>query len=137
MSIYDDLLIEKTQGGIFEKMRKVDSSIISILTSKYPNIPVDYISFLEEIGSGQIGNNEYMIYNGLLKPDEVFASDSSQELIGILIFGDDLQGYNSGFLVDDEWKIIEIDSVDMSYEVTFDNFYDFIIDKVQEVKANK
>lgn len=135
MSIYDDLLVEKTQDGILEKMLKVDSSIISILTSKYPNIPADYISFLEEIGSGQIGNNEYMIYNGLLKPDEVFDSTSSQELIGILIFGDDLQGYNSGFLLDDEWKIIEIDSADMSYEITFDNFHDFIIDKAQEVKA--
>ena len=76
-----------------------------------------------------------MIYNGLLKPDEVFDSTSSQELIGILIFGDDLQGYNSGFLLDDEWKIIEIDSADMSYEITFDNFHDFIIDKAQEVKA--
>ncbi len=133
MGMYDDLLAEAQPGGRFEKFEKVDPSIIAKLKSDYSDLPVDYISFLEEIGSGEIGNAAYVIYNGLLTPDEIYDEVTVEALKDLLVFGDDMQGYCSGFDFVHGWSVIEIDPTDMSYNKTFDNFSAFIRDKLNEI----
>tara|TARA_B100000745_G_C20007236_1_gene342051 strand:+ start:40 stop:441 length:402 start_codon:yes stop_codon:yes gene_type:complete len=133
MGIYDDLLADTLPGGRLERFKKVELSIAEKFKSIYPNLPEDYLSFLKEIGSGEIGNAAYIIYNGVLSPDEIYDETTAEDLSDILIFGDDMQGYCSGFDVEHGWTVVEIDPADMSYRKTFDCFSDFIRDKLKEI----
>lgn len=133
MEIYDDLLADIQPGGRLEKFVKVESSITEKLKSIYPSLPGDYLSFLKEVGNGEIGNAAYIIYNGVLSPDEIYDETTAEDLSDILIFGDDMQGYCSGFDVEHGWSVVEIDPTDMSYKKTFDCFADFIRDKLKEI----
>ena len=133
MGMYDDLLAETQPGGRLEKCEKVVSSVTANLKSIYSSLPTDYLSFLEEIGSGEIGNAAYVIYNGVLSPDEVYDEVTAEGLKDLLIFGDDMQGYCSGFDLSQGWSVVEIDPTDMSYRKTFDNFSAFIRDKLNEI----
>lgn len=133
MLIFNDLLVDTQPGGRLEKLEKVESSEAEKLKSIYPNLPEDYLSFLEEVGNGEIGNAAYMIYNGVLSPDEIYDETMAKSLSDILIFGDDMQGFCSGFDVEHGWLVVEIDPSDMSYRKTFDCFSDFIRDKLRMI----
>lgn len=133
MTVYDDIVAETQLGGKFEKLEKVRPEEIKTLRKDQPEIPEDFFSFLEEIGSGELGYSEYSIYNGCLRPDEVYDENTAEELKDILIFGDDMQGYCSGFNARDGWTVVEIDPTDMSYEKTHNTFSEFIRDKLQSI----
>ena len=133
MGMYDDLLAYAQPGECLGKFRKTDLLIIKELKSFYLDLPKEYLFFLEEIGSGEIGDSVYTIYNGLLSPEEIYDEVTAAELGNILIFGDDMQGYCSGFDTANEWSIVEIDSTDMSYRKIFERFSDFIRDKLKNI----
>ncbi|MBT2785960.1 MULTISPECIES: SMI1/KNR4 family protein [unclassified Halomonas] len=131
--MYEDLLVETQPGGRLEKFERVGSLVTEQVKNIYPNLPKEYLVFLEEIGSGEIGNAAYIIYNGVLTPDEIYDEVTAEDLNNILIFGDDMQGYCSGFDVENGWSVVEVDPTDMSFRKIFDNFSAFIRDKVKEV----
>lgn len=131
--MYEDLLVETQPGGRLEKFERVESLVTEQIKNIYPNLPKEYLVFLEEIGSGEIGNAAYIIYNGVLTPDEIYDEVTAEDLNNILIFGDDMQGYCSGFDVENGWSVVEVDPTDMSFRKIFDNFSAFIRDKVKEV----
>lgn len=133
MVMYEDLLVETQPGGRLEKFERVGSLVTEQIKNIYPNLPKEYLVFLEEIGSGEIGNAAYIIYNGVLTPDEIYDEVTAEDLKNILIFGDDMQGYCSGFDVENRWSVVEVDPTDMSFRKIFDNFSAFIRDKVKEV----
>ena len=133
MAIYDDLLAETQPGGKFEKLEKIIPEVINALRKVQPETPEDFFSFLEELGSGEIGQSAYIIYNGLLEPDEVYDEDTAEDLGNLLIFGDDMQGYCSAFNVSEGWVVVEIDPTDMSYEKTHNTFSEFIRDKLNDL----
>ncbi len=133
MGIYDDFLGETQPGGQLEKLKRVSPSAIAQLRISYPQLPSDYIAFLEEIGCGEVGNGAYVIYGGVLEPDEIYDEVTAEELQGVLLFGDDMQGYCSGFATKEDWIIVEIDPTDMSCIESFQSFADFVRDRLQEV----
>lgn len=130
MAIFDDLLLETRAGGKLEKFLKVDASVIERTIERYPSLPLDYISFLKEIGGGEIRSPNYVLYNGLLESNEIYDDVTAESLEDILIFGDDMQGYCYGFDIEKSWAIVEINPTDMSYRKTFDKFSDFIKEKL-------
>lgn len=130
MGLYDDLLSLKGTGTPFDKLIQLPAGKVLLLPSGL-NPPVDYISFLTEIGSGELGGAAYMIYDGLVDPDEIYG-EVPEELEGIVLFGDDFQGFTAGFKVDD-WRVVEIDPSNMSFNVVASSFQDFIRDKIAEL----
>jgi len=95
------------------------------------SVPIDFLSFLLEIGSGEIGKAAYMIYGDLLVPEEIFG-ESPPSLDGVVIFGDDFQGFSSGYRIKD-WVVVEIDSTNMSVHVVAADFQSFIREAVKAV----
>lgn len=132
--MYQDLFLETKGQGCLVKLIKADANLIDGIKKSFSGIPDDYILFLEEIGSGEIGNNNYMLYNGLLLPDEIYDADTADDLQGILIFGDDMQGNCYGFKPSNEWSIVEIDSSDMNLHKVSDCFSEFIRGKVKDLQ---
>jgi len=80
-----------------------------------------------------MGSSAYMLYNGILEPDDIYDAETAEGLGGLLIFGDDMQGYCFGFDTGNDWAIIEIDPTDMSYRKTFNHFSEFIRDRLSQI----
>lgn len=133
MGMYDDLLIEKQPGGKLEKVKNLDLSKILDIKKVYPSLPDDYCSFLEDVGSGEVGHSAYVIYNGVLEPGEIYDADTAEAIGDILIFGDDMQGYCAGFAIDSGYAVVEIDPTNSSYIKIADTFSAFIRDKLGEI----
>lgn len=132
MGIYDGLLAENETKEWLDKLEVVDLPAIKKLQNIYPGLPEEYLKFLEQVGSGEIGEAVYVIYNGVLVADEIYDETTAKDLNSILIFGDDMQGFCSGFDTENGWVVVEIDPADMSCKKTFDRFSDFIRDKVSQ-----
>lgn len=131
MVFYDDLLSLKGSRTPFDKLDPLPAGRVVTLSSGV-NLPQDYISFLVEIGFGELGDAGYMLYDGLVGPEDIYG-EVSDELEGILIFGDDFQGFNAGFKVYD-WSVVEVDPSNMTINVVANNFQDFIRNKIIELK---
>jgi SMI1-KNR4 cell-wall len=94
-------------------------------------IPADYIDFLREVGYGAVNGNYFNFYSGLVEVDEIlgdlYDKDSHPELENILLFGDNFSGDAMGFLIADNWSIVEIWhddnlSINPREEKTFEEF---------------
>lgn len=89
--------------------------------AKFPEIPGDYLAFLEEIGWGNF--SRVMLYSG---PD--FAGDLfaylKDEIPKIVLFGDDFQGYFYGFDSEAGYHLVEVspDGTVEALEMTFEAF---------------
>lgn len=59
------------------------------LRVRYPWLPDDYFAYLREVGWGQIGESQYMVYSSPLEPSEVFDPRTAKDLKGIVLVGDD------------------------------------------------
>ncbi|KQO14706.1 SMI1/KNR4 family protein [Paenibacillus sp. Leaf72] len=94
-------------------------------------IPEDYIAFLREVGYGTVNRNDFNFYSGLVEVDEIlghlYDEDSHPELKDVLLFGDNFAGDAVGFLITDNWAIVEIWhddnlSINPREEATFEEF---------------
>ncbi len=133
MTIYNDLITKKSPGNILESFSMLKEQDIGKVKQTYPNLPSDYLSFLNEIGFGEIGDNLFMIYSGLTKADEIFDKESAKELEHIALFGDDFSGYSYGYNTNANWCIVEIDSVDLEVNRVADSFQQFIREKINSI----
>lgn len=129
MGRYDDLVSLLEQNNLIDRFKKQSEEKIRSEIKEYPNAPLDYIDFLREVGYGDIGDGYYMIYSGLITPENIFDELTAKQLDGVLFFGDDFNGYCGGFLTTNGWKLIEDDgSCDLYMpEKTFE---EFIRDKI-------
>ncbi|WP_199153383.1 SMI1/KNR4 family protein [Chromobacterium sp. ASV23] len=130
MGLYDDLLSRKGTGTPFDKLAQLPAEQAPILSPKLA-LPQDYISFLLEIGSGELGAAAYMLYASLVEPEEIYG-EAHEGLDSIFIFGDDFQGFNTGFRVND-WSVVEIDPSNMTTHVLAPSFQVFIRRKIAEL----
>jgi hypothetical protein len=108
----------------FRALKPVPKEAVAALRAAYPELPNDYLAFLYEVGCGQIGNGSFMLYSGLVKPEQILGQ-LSQDLQGLRIFGDDLQGFCVAFDPARSWSLVEIDSNTASLEplaLTFTEF---------------
>jgi len=106
MGMYEDLLSQKGRGTPFDKLAVLSDAEITSGSCGL-DLPNDYVCFLSEIGAGELGNAQYMLYGALVEPFEIYGGISF-DLDGVLLFGDDLMGFNNGFRVSD-WSVVEVD----------------------------
>nr|NLU60066.1 SMI1/KNR4 family protein [Pseudomonas sp. BIGb0427] len=70
----------------------------------------------------------FILYDGLLAPNEIYDADSATALEGILLFGDDMRGYCAGFDTDNAWQVVEIDPLDGQAHVVAASFQEYLRD---------
>lgn len=123
--MYKDLLEKlRTRAGI-----RIQPTVYSSLSQSqmlYPEIPEDYWTFLREIGWGNLG--VMMLYSGPTEPDN-FNSQYTGKLPGLILIGDDFQGFSYYFDRDDRCKIVEA-NWRLEIEVVSDTFESFIRDEL-------
>ncbi len=124
MQRYDDLKKVLNDRNLAERFQALPEAELKKLVGENPNAPADYIDFLREIGYGDIGDGHYMIYSGLIAPEDVFDAGVAEKLDGILLFGDDFSGFCGGFATNKNWDLIEVDGCSDPYEpeMTFEEF---------------
>lgn len=129
MAIYDDLLANKGRGSPVDKLNPVSDAKLEKVSAKFNAAPADYLHFLRRIGAGELGNGMYMLYDGLLEPEEVFGDGSG--LDGIFFFGDDFQGFNAGF-DSGNGSVVEVDPTNRKPRLVASTFQSFIRQKIEE-----
>lgn len=127
MGIYDDLLAVKGKGSLIDALVPVPVERLKKISENLHMVPTDYIQFLEYVGAGEIGRAAYMLYDGLVEPEEVYGRSSRFE--GILLFGDDFQGLNTGFDIKN-WRVVEIDPTNMRANTVAPDFQSFIRSRI-------
>jgi hypothetical protein len=128
MGIYDDLVAIKGSGTPVDTLAPVLEDKVRRISAEFGAVPADYISFLEDVGSGELGNAAYMLYDGLIEPGEVYGNRARVE--GILLFGDDFRGLNAGFDTR-TWRVVEIDPASMQVLAVAPDFKSFIRDRLR------
>ncbi|WP_371184344.1 hypothetical protein [Xanthomonas sacchari] len=68
---------------------KLSPEDASLLASRYPQLPRDYVSHLVTHGWGHTANGK-VLYNGPLETAEIFGASAGPP--GLLVLGDDLSG---------------------------------------------
>ncbi|QXI37178.1 SMI1/KNR4 family protein [Pseudomonas xantholysinigenes] len=129
--MYDDLQ-PHTTGGLLASLTRSHVDSLAELSKSYPQVPSDYVSFLQTLGWGEIGSSAFMLYEGLLAPGQIYA-DEDDSLAGIVLFGDDLQGYCCGFDTLKGWEVVEIDPVSRTAHAVADSFSSFIRDLLDDL----
>ncbi|WP_312315915.1 hypothetical protein [Stenotrophomonas sp.] len=128
----EDMIAMKGTGSVIDDLTPVSREKLAQLRADYPQIPDQFIEFLEKVGFGCIGDGGYMIYDGVAEPG--FICSEPESVDWILLFGDDFSGCNAGFHVI-TGRIYEIDSAFMSAEEVANDFLGFIAAKISEVAS--
>lgn len=128
MGIYDDLQAAKGSGTPVDKLVPVSVEKLAKIHAEFGAVPTDYTSFLSDVGAGELGSAAYMLYDGLVEPADVYGDSSG--LDGILLFGDDFQGFNVGFDTRG-WRVVEVDPTNMHVNPVALNFQSFIMDRIK------
>jgi hypothetical protein len=76
------------------------------LRQTYPGIPEEYLSFLHDVGYGEVAN--IRLYEGPIGVGDVYPH-KSKTLSHIVLFGDDLLGYCFGFDIPSGFAVVELD----------------------------
>ncbi len=128
--MFQDLKDSAPHSSMLSKLQPVTSAMLAHLSECYPSLPEDYSTFLKEFGSGAVGADQplFILYDGLLAPNEIYDADSATALEGILLFGDDMQGYCAGFDTDNAWQVVEIDPLDGQAHVVAASFQEYLRD---------
>ena len=127
-AIYEDLINHKKDGDLISRLSPISKDKVGEILRNNPGLPLDYLSFLIEVGYGDIGRAAYMLYGEPIAPEEIYG-ESSEELNGVIIIGDDMQGFNSGFSTAD-WSLVEIAPSNMmprKLNIRFDEYIRKII----------
>ena len=99
------------------KLERLSDQEIEALRIEYPKVPLHYIEFLQRIGWGRLGNSNFMIYSGLITPDNIFDSATAEELSGLVLFGDNFSGWMTGIDLNNSWAMVSIDHESLGVEV--------------------
>lgn len=132
MTRFGDLVAIKGTGTPIDRLEPMSPESIAAIRSACPDVPADYLDFLEQVGAGPLGEQDgYMLYGSFMDPDEIY-NPVDPEIEGLLIVGDDLQGFNNGY-DPQSWELVEIDSTDMATRVVAPNFETFIRTRIAEL----
>ena len=77
-----------------------------LLKAEFVGVPIEYTDFLEKVGFGDVG--DVRIYEFPTAPDDIYPKPQS-DLSGIVLFGDDYQGYCFGFDTTKNYCLVEVD----------------------------
>ena len=124
MSPFDDLIADKGQPPL-DQLTPLPADQLARLRAAHPGLPEGYLDFLAHVGFGELGDASFMLYGGVIEPDEAFG-ETPAGLQGVLLFGDDFAGTNCGFDSAGGWRIVEIDPTNFSKDVVGEDFAAFI-----------
>ena len=122
MTIFDDLRGNK----LFADLRPLPASDRASIANAFPGIPKDYLDFLAEIGTGTLKDAAFVIYSAPIFPSDIYDPVAAKQLTGLLIIGDDFQGYCVAFDAAHDWSIVEINPIDKSLDIVANTFRDFV-----------
>lgn len=125
MANFDDLSTNPRFAGL----AKVPDCRLATMRHRFPGIPDDYVQFLSEVGSGDIGPGDFMLYDGLVEPRSIYGT-VGKELNHLHLFGDDFQGFCFGFDPGDKWAVVEVDPSDHSIARVASTFEGYIKDNL-------
>jgi len=137
MSRYDDIVPLMRSLAPESRLTPLQEAEVVSLKAKYPQLPADYVDYLQQIGWGGIGNSFYMIYSGLIEASEIYGAEASKDLGSILFFGDNFSGYCAGFDTRRGYAVIEIDPVDWRRIEAGGSFEEFIKSVFRRCIANE
>lgn len=131
MGRYDELLYQLIKKGIRSSFERVSKDEINVIIKKHHGVPADYIEYLEEIGYGDIGDNYFMLYGGLVEASEIYDESKAEKLKDIVFLGDYYNGHSIGFSKKGEWEMVNVDD---KHNIIFLNtsFEAFIKNKLDE-----
>jgi hypothetical protein len=131
MGRYDEILYQLIKKGSRNLFKRVTKDEINSIIKEHPGVPDDYIEFLEEIGYGDIGENYFMLYGGLVEASVIYDETKAEKLKDIVFLGDYYDGHNIGFSKKVGWEMVEVDD---NLNITFLNrpFESFIKNKMDE-----
>jgi len=122
--VFEDLGTLRGTGSLFDALRPVTQAEAVGLPDADFTAPADYRAFLAEIGWGALTNESLMLYSGLVPPVDIYGERPDLPS-GMMLFGDDLQGYNLGFCAGDD-RVFEVDPTTMDMDVVANSFSEFI-----------
>ncbi len=88
------------------KLTPVPASDLKALQAEFAGIPDEYTDFLEKVGYGAVG--DIRIYEAPTPPCDIYP-EAQGNLSGIILFGDDFQGYCFGFDSTKKFSLVEVD----------------------------
>lgn len=110
---------------------EVELSPVVAPVSAADGLPSFYKAFLQHIGAGSI-RGSFQVYGGLVNPDEIYDAEKAKALQGLLLFGDDYQGYCVALDPSRRWKVVEIDDTSNNTEVVAEGFGEFMLELLQD-----
>lgn len=122
MGRYDDALEflaahEDKRETRMNRRTTLTTAEITELCDEFPGIPEDYLDYLTEVGWGSFRECQYMVYGGLIDPDEIFDAETVATFNQrVVCFGDNFSGDPGGFLPDENWNVVEIWYGSLIYE---------------------
>ncbi|TBR37387.1 SMI1/KNR4 family protein [Marinomonas agarivorans] len=123
MTIPKNFIIEKS--GLFEKLNISENESRLFGAVERSKLPVDYLEFVENIGTGEVGDGWFILYSGVVLGEEIFGEENF-ELDGLLFFGDNMQGISVAIDTINNNSIVEVDSSDMSILKVADDFISYM-----------
>lgn len=125
MSRFDDV---RGRIASIDALARSSRAGVEIIRARYPGLPDDYLDFLVEVGSGDLG--EFQLYSGPVPAPEMYPSGTGA-LAEVLLVGDDFQGYCFGFDRASGFRLVEVSpcgEVDATVESAFGTFVRAIFD---------
>lgn len=136
MGRYDDAIAflsacEGPNGSAMNGRETFSAAKAQTLREQHPDIPEDYLDYLQEIGWGSLRDCQFMVYDELFDPKMIFDAETVASFKKrILLFGDNFSGDPAGFLPDENWKVIEILHEDLEIYDPKQTFAEFIREKM-------
>jgi hypothetical protein len=107
-------------------MEKLSKNKIAEIQSTYPGIPLEYLDWLAENGWGE-HESGYMIYSNPTYSSEIFGSECPENIMNILMVGDDMAGYSIGFIkTNSSWQFVGIKSCGWEVEKISEGFSGYL-----------
>ncbi|HBF09403.1 MAG: hypothetical protein CMD81_10315 [Gammaproteobacteria bacterium] len=114
----------------FDTLEKVSDFDLEYILKEDPLVPLDYISFLKEIGWGADFSGEMWFFKGVFPSTELSSDDDTEvhrSLSHILFFAYDSSGDQYGFDTKDNFKIVQVDPSDWEPMDCADSLQEFLL----------
>jgi hypothetical protein len=100
--------IDSIRGRLHDMsmLTPISANDTEALKVEFVGIPIEYTEFLEKVGYGEVG--DIRIYEAPTSPDDIYPV-AQGDLSGIVLFGDDFQGYCFGFDTTKNFCLVEVD----------------------------
>ena len=87
-------------------LTRLTAEEVDTLRQELPGLPCEYLEFLSVVGFGNL--EELQLYNRPTSAKSIYPQPKG-DLSGIVLFGDDFQGYCFGFDTTKDFCLVEVD----------------------------